>query len=461
MNPAALLLEQAPDALFAPVLARLDAATRQAALGGHEAPGPRLVAHVLDRGEARERAVLAGNLGLRPGEFAALADTARPEVAARMLVNRRAPREALLRVLPVAPPFAAMVEAAAGDYDTHGLQTCVAVCVDAPDPDLVRDALAHLDTATNALAHHAVTMRGCLALLDAEGPDAVLEALASVPAPSSQREVVEPSDAVAAALAEPTRRELLVEALAHETGMETLLRRLRYESAHDSFDDYMRDPRRYDDGTFALLLASPRSPLDWNAVLREHRRVPYSRHAKAALARQAGCPSELAAERPEPPNRRPLAQRLRPGAARRQLFELMAPRPEPRPEPPPDRPPFAQRLRPGAARRRLVDLIAAEPESSQTPKHQVVTAYGNGLLSAREVLDRAHGAYAALLVLARARGARLAEARAELAATTRGKLGTEADAWIVALTLLPEFAGTVDELLDTARVAAGAGDGRT
>lgn len=400
MNPAALLLEQAPDVLFAPVLVRLDGVTREAALGGYEAPGPRLSAHVLENGHARERAVLAGNLGIQAREFTALAAEAEAEVAARLLVNRRAPREALLSVLPVAPPFAAMAEAAVAHRDEHALQTCVAVCAESPDPVVVRAALAHLDEATNALGRHAVILRGCLTLLDTEGPGAVL-----------------------AALAAPTERPLLATAIEHEGGTPAIIRRLRHERHPASFDAYMRDHERYDERTFALLLASPRAPLDWDAVLRAHQRAPFGRLALRALAYQRGCPPALAeagAERVGRLGRRSVAERLRPGAARRRLIELMASAPTPTP--------------PGYA----------------PPHHELAQGYAKGLLSAGEVLRGAHGAQAGLGVFASARGALLGAAQRELAAMTRGTLGNDADAWVVALTLLTEFAGTVDELLRTA-----------
>lgn len=417
VNPAALLLEQAPDALFAPILTRLDDAATAAVLGGHRAPGPRLTAHVLDCGDVRERTVMAGNLGLRAEDFVALAETAGPEVASRLLVNRQAPREAQLRVLPVAPAFAVLAEAAAHDSDaSHALQTCIAVCVDTPDPLLVRAALARLDVSTNALAHHAVIMRGCLTLLDAEDREAIPDVLARIQTTSLRREVDPPSAPVEAALAEPTRRELVAEALAHESGMGMLLRRLRRENTHRSFEAFIRDPDRNHDGTFGLLLASPRAPLDWEAILREHRRAPFGRYARKALARQLGCPPELAkaeADRPGSSERTPI-QRLRGVVARRRLFGLM------------------------------------EHSMNGHPHHELVNAYAKGLLPARHVLHHAHGAQAGLVILAGASGAGLAEAQRELAAVTRDTLGADADAWVVALTLLPEFTGTPAELLRTA-----------
>lgn len=423
VNPAALLLEQAPDALFAPVLARLDGVTREAALGGYAAPGPRLSAHILDNGDARERAVLAGNLGLQAQEFTALATGAEAEVAARLLVNRRAPREALLRVLPVAPTFAVIAEAAVACRDEHGLQTCVAVCAESPDPVVVRAALAHLDEATNALGRHAVILRGCLTLLDTEGPGAVSAALAAIPPPSSQRSLADPSAPVVAALAAPTERPLLAAAIEHEGGTPVIIRRLRHERHPGSFDAYMRDHERYDERTFALLLASPRAPLDWDAILRAHQRAPFGRLALRALAYQRDCPPTLAkagAERVGRLGRRSVAERLRPGAARRRLIELMAPSPTP------------------------------TPTGYAPPHHELAKGYAKGLLSAGEVLRGAHGAQAGLGVFASARDARLEAAQRELAAMTHDTLGNDADAWVVALTLLPEFAGTVGELLRTA-----------
>ncbi|NUS54155.1 MAG: hypothetical protein HOV66_04740, partial [Streptomycetaceae bacterium] len=307
--------------------------------------------------------------------------------------------------------------------DEHGLQTCVAVCAESPDPVVVSAALAHLDEATNALGRHAVILRGCLTLLDTEGPGAVLAAIAAIPTPSSQRGLADPSPPVVAALAAPTERPLLATALEYEGGTPVTIRRLRHERHPGTFDAYMRDHERYDERTFALLLASPRAPLDWDAVLRAHERAPFGRLALRALAYQRGCPPALAeagAERVGRPTRRSVAERLRPGAARRRLIELMAPSPTP------------------------------TWTGSAPPHHELAQGYAKGLLSAGDVLRGAHGAQASLAVFASARGARLAAAQRELAAMTRGTLGNDADAWVVALTLLPEFTGTVDELLGTA-----------
>lgn len=99
------------------------------------------------------------------------------------------------------------------------------------------------------------------------------------------------------------------------------------------------------------------------------------------------------------------------------------------------------------ARRRMLRHLA----DLETPTHWVLDAHASGRLSAATILGRGAPALDALEIFARCDvPERLADAHGALAKATSG-LGTEPDAWVVALNLLPTFSGTCAELLATAK----------
>lgn len=140
-------------------------------------------------------------------------------------------------------------------------------------------------------------------------------------------------------------------------------------------------------------LTAPRAPLDWEMIRAQHRHRPFPSPVLAALADQIGCPWEIR-------------------DARQRSAETggWSPRDY------------------RAARETLV-LPAAEVVATVVPAYNALRTFRVGGLQRVDDAVRAVG---------------------ELTVPT---LGTDVDAWTIALTLLADFAGTLPELLDTARAA--------
>jgi hypothetical protein len=169
---------------------------------------------------------------------------------------------------------------------------------------------------------------------------------------------------------------------------------------------------------YIAVLHAPRAPLDWDVLLAEHRRDPFPAGALEALTLQIGCPEEL---------RAPVAPHA-----------LMPHRT------------LRAAIVPGLRRPRLLRHLAALGDAG-SEKARIENAHETGILSAAAILRHGAPAFEALALFRDARGERLAEACRALSTRTRKAFGGEPDGWVVALNLLPDFPGTVPELIATAR----------
>ncbi|MCF2531610.1 hypothetical protein [Yinghuangia soli] len=419
MHPSAQLLDAAPAAVLQDVLARSDAATLTSLLSGRYAPGDALISHVLERGATAHRVDLASNTGLAHAAYDALADDAarvpRPEVAARLLGNLSVTGEVAAKLVPLVTDPAAL---GIGDDGAHNFQAALASLSASEDPRVLMRVAALLDRDVNALGGYAVLIRCCLGLLDTASAEAVRKAIASVPA--STKNLEEPSPAVVAALMAPDNRGLLQSALEHESSTPVILSALRQEASWSSFEQMLRDPRRYGSDAFAVVFRGPRAPLDWDLIRREHRRYPLRHNALGALARQPDCPADLA-EAKEPTTR-----------------------PDSR------KPPLRSRIQPRSVRKALLAQLAGNTHKLMS--QDVSRGLADGVLSAMDVLTHGRIALAALETL-RFPGTRPEESRAAVAAIATTALGPRPEAWAVALRLLPDFPGTFPELISTAKQA--------
>ncbi|MGW9206021.1 hypothetical protein ACWGR4_03385 [Embleya sp. NPDC055664] len=164
----------------------------------------------------------------------------------------------------------------------------------------------------------------------------------------------------------------------------------------------------------------------WPAAVAAHEREPLPRAALVLLARHASCPAEL----------------LRAAAAvdDRSAVELAA----------------------GVREHALAALAGPLPPTSREARLGLCW-FGNALaddvLSVREFVERGHPAARLLEAVADLSGVfpdGHAEASAVLAEHARATIAGDPEAWAVAVMLLPDFSGTVPELLATAAAAASA-----
>ncbi|NUU24489.1 MAG: hypothetical protein HOV68_23735 [Streptomycetaceae bacterium] len=145
-----------------------------------------------------------------------------------------------------------------------------------------------------------------------------------------------------------------------------------------------------DGHALGLMLFAPREPVDWDIVGMWDRAGLITPNARAQLSRQLGCP----------------------GFIRTRVAEHGVP----------------LRFRGAVENRPVAEVIADD-----APAADVLTAFQYAAQNAT---------------------ARQTEALDVLTTLTRRALGTDVETWHVALSLLPDFAGTVPELLDTARAIA-------
>ncbi|NUU24490.1 MAG: hypothetical protein HOV68_23740 [Streptomycetaceae bacterium] len=396
MNPYALLLEPAPEGLRVEIWRRLDPRVQTVLLESGTLPADDIVAHVVAEGASHERAALAGNSSAWPELLMELAERADREVAERLFDNPGAPREAMLRVLKLLPATGLLP---AGRSRLHGLPEVrrISVVVESDDPDLTRRGLELLDPDFMAVVP-AVVLRGYLGILRAAGPRAVAEV---------RMDPWSPGDDLP---------RLVLEALGDPTDPGRLARALEVVGRTQSLAAELRKSRLRD--RHIAVLHAPRAPLDWDLLLAEHRREPFPRWSREALTLQIGCPEELRS--PVAPHvflpHRTLRAAIVPGLRRPRLVKQL---------------PF-------------LDRDGAE-------RAQIEHAHEAGVLSAAVILRHGAPALAALGLFRDARGASLADVRRALSTRTRKAWGGDLDAWVVALNLLPDFPGTVPELIATAR----------
>ncbi|WP_436774100.1 hypothetical protein [Yinghuangia sp. YIM S09857] len=408
-SPHALLLASAPVGLHVPILLRLPTEVRDALLGGGPVPG--LAEFALTHATAADRALVAGNPAASADDLVALAaraSSSEPDLAARLFANPAAPREAMLTAMPYVPD-ADVVPRGLSRSNALLLDTArrASVAVESEDPAIVAAALRLIDGDFLPLLP-AVVLRGCLGLLWTVGREAASQALRKA------------RPHVTGELSAPVR-----DALADPFAPASLGRALAFESSTPIVVDRLRSCRTPDDAV--VQLHAPRDALDWGYVVDAHRHESLPDFVREALARQVGCPDEL---RPVPP-------RGGPGAALK-----------------------SSRLRTSAAgglRGRTPSLGRLDDSSAFARARE---DYNSGLLTPPVILREGDPACTALGLLAAPgfpmdalaapAAAPDAPVPSAVAALTRPVLGDNPDAWVVALNLLGDFAGTLPELLTTA-----------
>ncbi|MCF2528369.1 hypothetical protein [Yinghuangia soli] len=393
MNPYALLLDAAPEPVQAALVQRLAPRVRKALLSDG-ALGATVVSCALQYGTSDDRAALAGNQQIAPEALVALSAQADAAIAQALCANPKAPREALLPVVRLLPRDELLLRDRPLDVKSRLLDPRRPLAVELDDPHLTAAVLTGR-LPRNPEGAAAVMVRGYLGLLRTAGAEAVRTVSAAVPEPIEARVGV-----VAEALRNPTDAARLDAAFDWLTGPDGIVARLRTRLHPD----------------WALL--APRGPLDWPTIEAAHRSSPFQQGACEALARQVGCPPTLraAAVRPHPP------KSLAPATV--------------------DRDEFLRKL-PKLPREGIREY----------PGRDIGAVHEAGVLTATDILGQGAPAFHALRIVQLAQN-RTTETRQALSALTTASLGTHSEPWTVALTLLPDFAGTLPELLATAGAVA-------
>ncbi|MCF2525829.1 hypothetical protein [Yinghuangia soli] len=421
MNTGALLLGQAPWHVIGPVLDRIDPDMRRDILSTPGLPGRAILEYVVTQGTSGDRQAVAGNPELDPKVLLRLAECDDPAVTGLALQHPRATREVILQASRTARPPADLFATAAARRPQHMLYALV----EAKVPAAVRYAMTGLRFDHDFPAADAVMLRGCLNVWRLAGREAAAAALADGP-PLRNRVRAE----AAAAVAVPDGRDRLGRLIEREGSTPVVLERLRLLQNRPA-PPRSADGIRITEGSLhRLLLLAPHENLRWPLVTAEHESKPWSEDALAALWDQPGCPAEL------------ISGQARDAAVHRGEADPDGHR--------------ATVLR--RSRRRAVKAAALEhlartmPHGDDSP---VRTAYREGLLTATAIVTQARHADAGLRVFRNLTGRELDTARTAVSVLTAHHLGESTEAWAIALRLLPEFAGTLPELLATARAAAG------
>ncbi|CAM3157093.1 hypothetical protein [Stackebrandtia soli] len=157
----------------------------------------------------------------------------------------------------------------------------------------------------------------------------------------------------------------------------------------------------------------------WDALLSAHRREPFHHDAVWRMAQLAYCPQELKAE----------ASAILPSRLHRAYTQLMTDT-------------------------KVSTVFKNNPadDVDRNLDEWIPVAIAAGKLSWAQALQHAHPARPVLAQL-KVKGAD--EGRAALAALMSQTIGDDPDAWILAVRMLPDFTGTVTELLTTAAAATG------
>ncbi|NUU26273.1 MAG: hypothetical protein HOV68_32940 [Streptomycetaceae bacterium] len=417
MNTWALLLGQAPWGVVGPVLDRVDDDIRRRILANPFLPGNSIVSFVLAHGTTADRLSLADNPEATAEILTRLAECPEPEIARRVIRNARVNRDAALRCAPAAAGDPALTETPVGEQPQHLLYALV----ESGDAAAIAYAMSGISAAAGFAAAEAVLVRGCLNLWRTTGPEAAGEAFAQAP---PLRHGVAPM--VRKALGDRDGRQTLGRFIEREGRTELLVERLRAFDAHTG--PRWMDPRTRKEpaGVRRLLLLAPHEPLRWEMFLHEDDRIPWSAGTLAALYDQPDCPKRL-------------RQRYEHAAPGKRSWEG-------------DRLPPARHHRRAARHAALghLHMVAAG-----LPSEEARSAYAKGLLSAPTIIAETPSAQSALAVFTVFTGERLNTARTAIGKLTAEHLGEHIEAWAVALRLLPEFSGSLPELLRTARAAAG------
>ncbi|MFI6978306.1 hypothetical protein ACIBSV_06875 [Embleya sp. NPDC050154] len=398
MSEWATLLSRAPRRVMVPVLERCGAEIRRGVLGGAATPDPRVVDAVIAHGSPASRHLLAENPAVAPRTLRRLADHADGPLAWRLAVHPRIDRDLMVRVMAIADPGRAVLDSS--PYDRTVAERYA--LVESVNPEHIVHGLRGLIVRGCPPTARSVAFRAAHNLLGALGPKAG-RALFTRHGP----------------LMDDADRDVVTRAFAHRDGpaildrlsvfkarRQILVRRLHnldvgLPDGHYYYAAYIHPSEMH------LLLLSPRATLEWDEVLRADEARPWGPVGALTLADQPGCPDEL---------------RSRAEAVR---FDVRTTG-----TPDADRAigPWWHRVPPGARVTPRGSVPAAPPRS------QALHSLGP---ATSDAYDRT------------------------LRALTDEFLADHVDAWVVALRMLPEFQGSMIELLETAGRSAGGPVSRT
>ncbi|MCF2528365.1 hypothetical protein [Yinghuangia soli] len=401
MNPHLLLFESAPEALRGHILPRLGQDARNSLLGGPGTLDAATCAFVITQGSTADRVALACNRSASPEVLFDLAGIPDPDVAAALYERWESPREVVLRVIPAVPRSVLMPELSAFQrqirYKTENRDMLLA---ESGDPELIAYAMRN----ARSMVQPDALVLGILGMLRASGPDAVTALLADVQVPDEEYVRWFP-EAIRTALADPTDEAAVERAAARIPDTASVLSALR--STGGSW-------------TSREALFAPRAPIDWGVVVEAHREKPFSAEELEALGLELGCPDSL---------RRPYQESIpaKDANVRRQVI---------------------RELHESGGDFRLNALPRARLQGYWT------AAAGPDRPPAAALLARAAPAYPALELFQDVLDEDAEEVRRALAALAGPRLGDDVDSWVIALSLLQDFAGTTTELFDTAAAVA-------
>ncbi|WP_436774712.1 hypothetical protein [Yinghuangia sp. YIM S09857] len=422
MNPSSTFLALAPAPVIDAVLSRADPPLLDALLGGPAPPAPDVVTRAAGHEAVRVRLAAARNptvppdllvrlVGARPASAKEADDPAEREVATAVLEHPRATRSVLLAVARFADQAGVAVDAYVSPASAVELRHLYALAESA-DPLAVAYALSGLRM--TVARSPTVLVAACLRLWRDHGRPtarAAFEGLSPDAWTGVDSASVDLRTALAVCLADDHALGALRALSAELSGTRNVASALR---AIDEYSGGAAEAAR-------VILLAPHEPLDWDLLTDEHAARRWSVNVRIVLADQPGCPAELAI-----------------GAARS---------------------PAVGRGRAHLRRVRAAALKALATQGAGSTHAAVLRAREFGLLADNGGLPAAPHAYDALRL-----GMHLPTGEDEPAVNaglegeqlrelTARHLGSDADAWLVALRLLPEFAGTLAELPRTAEAA--------
>ncbi|MCF2530308.1 hypothetical protein [Yinghuangia soli] len=415
-----LLLGAAPPAVIGPVLDRLDAEERHRLLVFPEPPSDGLLAYAVRHGPPEDRAAIAENPAAGPAALAALLPAADPDLAWRIAANPRANRDVVLRAMPTAARATGLTDRPGADVPQRELYALV----ESPDPVHIAYALREVLMADGLLAGNAVFVRGLVNLWRLAGREAAAAAFGAAFWPGRKLRAI-----VQGALESSDGLGVLERFVAAEGHPRVVVERLvrlsghagGWRSAQVAASTRPAPPGTGPDALPRLVLLAPHAPLSWRHILKGERTRTWRRDIIAALCDQPGCPDALV-ERNDRGGKEPWGTDAR------------------------------SRARLAAATRNALPQLRTLHRGAHDDELRL--AYREGLVPADRILAEAPSAYAALSVVGGGDGAGLRAARAAVQRLTDAALGGEPEAWTVALRLLPQFHGSLPELLRTAGAVA-------
>lgn len=394
-----MLLHGAPRDVAGKVFARFDQEYRRQLI--YAAPSPVLVDYVIAEGTREDRLTLASTFR-SVEDYLRLLDLGDVEIARQLFLSSSTPRDLRLRIMSMLPAqvLASVPDGHPGPGSAMDRVRLYGL-VESDDPEIVAHAVSALLTdrsfALDLPGEPAAILRGFQRLHELGHPGAIQ---AVIDARQDWNTGLD-SSIVDDALRHPGDPELVARAYVVLGSTKYLVQRL---NQFTSFNDAM------------LLLLAPHAPIDWRLMVK---RLKHNRF-NALLAREPGCPDSL---RPASMGQLPRAPRrtwLRRSAERRHVEQLTALL-----RSGPDCAPVREGLRSG----RLAPQLVVAAGSPVGVALGVVRQCGNQ--------------------------AQRAAGTEKLGAIARHGLGEDADAWYIAASLLPDFAGSLSELVLVASRARG------